>query len=390
MKIFGNLDEKTVEQINELQSHPMFRGRSRFMPDAHAGKGCVIGTTVVISDVVIPNVVGVDISCGMLAVKLKTKSVDFEKLDNFIRANIPLGKHHNKEVRKDADQSVIDDVIGLVEGITDNKKAVSRVVRSLGTLGGGNHFIEIGKDSKENLWLVIHTGSRSLGTLVAAHFQSVAHRHTEANQDRAVRDLITYLKEEGKEKEIPESLKRLKSASIQDTKDLGYLEGVELQKYLHACDVCNRYANENRRLIAKSVVDYLGGGYESIQCNHNYIDVKNSIVRKGAISAQKDEKVIIPLNMRDGIILGTGKGNADWNFSAPHGAGRLMSRREAHREVKLEDFKSSMEGIFSTCIDNERIDESPFAYKPAQEIIDAIEPTVSIDELLKTVYNIKG
>ena len=356
LKIFAKTVEKEVyDQLDQLMSVDVFKdSRIRIMPDTHSGKGCVIGFTADLGNKVVPNLVGVDVGCGMYVLKLGKIDISKEalaSLDLFIRDNIPSGfsvndSKHSVEFKRLKEMRIYDQL-----------KSVERIHSAIGTLGGGNHFIELDIDSHSDIYLVIHTGSRNLGQQLAKYYQSLAVKHC-------------------KGLEIP--------------KDLCYIEGEQLGDYLHDMKTCQGYAKQNREEIAKRILSFLGVNVqESFHTVHNYIDFEDNIVRKGAIRCNNGEKVIIPLNMRDGSIIAIGKGNEDWNHSAPHGAGRLMSRNSARKSVQLSDFKSVMEGIFTTSVNENTLDESPMAYKDAKEIIDLVQDTADIIEVIKPIYNFK-
>ena len=390
LKIFtNNIEDKAREQVYTLLDQDAFRdAKVRIMPDVHAGAGCVIGFTADLGNKVIPNIVGVDIGCGVRCSRLGKIDIDLEELDKIIKSNIPSGLNvHDKPIANAADY--IDNL-----RCKDQLKNRDWLENSLGTLGGGNHFIEIDEDEEGIKYLVIHTGSRNLGKQVADIYQQKAidNLHTVPFNNMR-KELITSLKEQGREKEIQNQLKEFDkkySTMFKLPKDLCYLEGQDREDYLHDMKICQEFAVMNRftisfiiELALKIIPEY---SFESV---HNYIS-KDNMVRKGAISAHKEQPVIIPLNMRDGCIIGTGKGNEDWNCSAPHGAGRLMSRMEARRTLKLEDFKCVMEGIYTTTVNEDTIDEAPMVYKNAQEIIDNIKDTVDIVKLIKPIYNFKA
>lgn len=357
LKIFtDNIEGTALNQVYTLLKQPPFKDcKVRIMPDVHAGAGCVIGFTGDLGDKVIPNIVGVDIGCGMLTCNLGQIDLDLNRLDDIIHKVVPSGFNiHNKE--RDFPK------IRQLRCI-DELKNLSRIYCSIGTLGGGNHFIEVDVDKDSNKYLIVHSGSRNLGKQVADIYQKKA---------------IELHTGEG----IP--------------KDLCYLTGQYREDYLHDMEICQQFASFNRYEITNSIVTSLFGTdiaylhlpmFETI---HNYISFEDNIVRKGAISAKKDEKLLIPMNMRDGCILGIGKGNEDWNYSAPHGAGRLMSRSKAKEAISLDDFEESMKGIHSTSVNRSTIDESPFAYKPSEEIIEKIGDTVEIIDILKPIYNFKA
>lgn len=392
LKIFAKtVDDKALEQINTLMAQPAFSDcKVRIMPDVHAGAGCVIGFTADLGDKVIPNIVGVDIGCGMLCVPIGYTPVDFEKLDSVIRAYVPSGMNVNDSVLKEFDFENL--------ACFRNLKNLDWIQRSVGSLGGGNHFIEVDADEDGNHYLVIHTGSRNLGKQVAEIYQDWAiSRMCGKEKFKEMSDnLIAEYKAAGKEKQISHGLKMLKtmySPEMSVPKELCYLDGDARAMYLADMRFCQNFAHWNRILIARMICEHMGwpvkpdGMFETI---HNYIDHDSNIVRKGAISAKKGELVLIPINMRDGCIIGRGKGNEDWNCSAPHGAGRIMSRIEAKRTIALDDYADTMNGIYTTSVCCETIDEAPQAYKPMQEILDCIGDTVEIEQIIKPVYNFKA
>lgn len=389
LKIFtNNIEEKAMEQINTLIALPVFsQCKVRIMPDVHAGSGCVIGFTADLGDKVIPNVVGVDIGCGLLAMEIDTNDIDFGRLDSVIRENIPSGFNVNNKPSETA--------IGLIEQLRckSSLRNMDRLIRSVGTLGGGNHFIEIDRDEDGVAYLVIHTGSRNVGLQVANHYQGIAidMRYGKSARKESNEEIISRLKAEGREAEISAALKKRKSQFSGIPKPLCFLEGEDRENYLHDMDICQKFARLNRFRIASRIAEHMKWGYRSIiHSTHNYIDFDDNIVRKGAISARKGEELIIPMNMRDGCIIGTGKGNDDWNQSAPHGAGRIMSRTEAKKQVSMQEYQESMQGIYTTSVDESTLDECPMAYKPMKEIIDLIDPTVEIKKIIKPVYNFKA
>lgn len=383
-KVFtNNVEQRAISQIIDLCNQEFSKGsKIRIMPDTHAGAGCTIGTTMTITDKIVPNLVGVDIGCGMYCVKLKEKEIDFELLDKVIRNYIPSGQNirenkHNKS--KD---------IQIEKLKCFNHINYDRAIKSIGTLGGGNHFIEIDRDNNDNLYLVIHSGSRYLGKQVAEYYQELGYKKLTDNR-MTKEQLINKLKNEGREKEIQKELKKLPNIKI--NKQLAYVEGVNLVDYLHDMKITQEYAKINRVVIAEEILKNTGLTIdESFTTIHNYIDIENKILRKGAISADLGEKVIIPINMRDGSIIAIGKGNEDWNKSAPHGAGRLMSRSKAKEVVTLEEFKDSMNGIWTTSVNEHTIDESPMVYKSLDEIIDNVKDAVEIIDIIKPLYNFKA
>lgn len=380
-----NIENEAISQIYELCNQEFVKDcKVRIMPDVHAGKGCTIGTTMEIKDKVVPNLVGVDISCGMLCIRLKEKEIDFKKLDEIIRKYVPSGMNvrekaiYGSEIRK----------IGLQKLKCINNISMDRAEKSLGSLGGGNHYVEIDIDEEQNLYLVIHSGSRYLGKQVAEYYQKIATNDLTNNTKEKIA-LIEKLKNEGREKEIECALKVFDKPKIPS--HLAYLEGIHLKNYLHDVGIIQKYAHMNRKTIANEIITRIGLTIEEeFTTCHNYIDLDHMILRKGAISAQKGEKLIIPINMRDGAIIGIGKGNPDWNYSAPHGAGRIMSRSKAKELVSLEEFKKSMNDVWTTSVCQSTIDESPMVYKSIEEIVENIKDTVTIERIIKPVYNFKA
>ena len=403
LKIFTkDIEQEAVDQINLLLEQEPFKNcKVRIMPDVHAGKGCVIGFTADLGDKIIPNVVGVDIGCGMLCVEVGNINIDLEKLDNVINKNIPAGR--NIREQKLIDFSPTNDLYCLRE-----LKETKKFNRAIGTLGGGNHFIEVDVDEEGNKYLVIHTGSRNLGKQVADYYQNLAIELCSGKEEMFKRkeEIINTYKEQGRKSEIQKALKELEKEYKQNKPELPnelcYLTGKYREMYLHDMKICQEYASLNRLQIAKEIlmnyfqltfvpeIEYPPVMNDSFETIHNYISFEDNIVRKGAIRANKGERVIIPINMRDGSIIAVGKGNEDWNNSAPHGAGRLMSRHKAKEMFKLEEFKKAMADIYSTSVLEETIDEAPFVYKPMQEIIDNIKDTVEIEKIIKPIYNFKA
>ena len=402
LKIFTeDIEQEAIDQIDLLLEQEPFKDcKVRIMPDVHAGKGCVIGFTADLGDKVIPNIVGVDIGCGMLCVELGKIDLDLEKLDRVINDNIPAGRNIREHKLINFDQ--INDLYCLRE-----LKETKKFNKAIGTLGGGNHFIEVDVDEEGNKYLVIHTGSRNLGKQVADYYQNLAIELCSGKEEMFKRkeEIIRTYKEQARKSEIQKALKQLESEYKQNKPELPnelcYLTGKYREMYLHDMKICQEYASLNRLQIAKMILinyfdlTYIPEMYPPIMSNsfetiHNYISFEDNIVRKGAIRANKGERVIIPINMRDGSIIAVGKGNEDWNNSAPHGAGRLISRRKAKETFNLEEFKNSMKDIYSTSVLEETIDEAPFAYKPMQEIIDNIKDTVEIEKIIKPIYNFKA
>lgn len=390
LKIFTkNIEEQAINQINELLKQETFKNsKVRIMPDVHAGKGCVIGFTGDLGDKVIPNIVGVDIGCGMLCVELGNNDLDLERLDKIIREYVPSGRNIHEFVKMPF-------FIGNLKCYKELKE-IGWLNNSIGTLGGGNHFIEIDIDEENNKYLIIHTGSRNLGKQVAEIYQEKAIKYCsyEDEMKEAKQKLIKEYKEQHREKEIQDKLIEISKKYEGKTKlpkDLCYLEGKLREDYLHDMKICQEFASANRREIAFVIMSKMNldciNYFETI---HNYISFEDNIVRKGAISAKKGEKVLIPMNMRDGCIIGIGKGNDDWNCSAPHGAGRIMSRIQAKETFNLDEYKESMKNIYTTSVNENTIDEAPFVYKPMQEIIDNIGDTVDIIKIIKPIYNFKA
>ena len=393
------IDEATENQVKTILDQPFVENETiRIMPDCHAGAGCVIGTTMTINNgKVCPNLVGVDIGCGMYLMKLegiKKSEIDFSALDSFIRKNIPSGLNvrDNKIVSYDNLKN-----LRCYRELKDG----SRFEKAIGTLGGGNHFLEINEGKDGTLYFVVHTGSRNLGKQVAEYYQNLANEL--CNNDLASyfiekANLIEQYKKEGRKTEIQGALIALKKKFSENKtekvpKDLAYLEGSYLEDYLHDMDICQRYAHLNRETILRVVCKFFNLDFDSIEkfeTIHNYIDLNQKILRKGSIDASKGKKVLIPINMRDGSIIAIGKGNEDYNCSAPHGAGRLMSRNEARASIDLKAFEQSMEGIYTTCINEQTIDESAFAYKSIENVLPWIEGTCDVVEIIKPIYNFKA
>jgi len=393
--VYTDIIENTaVGQIIELCNQEFVKGcKIRIMPDVHAGAGCVIGFTADLGEMVIPNIVGVDIGCGMLTVELGKVEIDYKALDDLIREKIPSGR--NVHVCRNTRFPNLENLYCY-----RNLKDSVRIERSKGTLGGGNHFIEVDVDDEDNKYLVIHTGSRNLGKQVAEHYQKMAYDILRG-ADKLFEEqekLIAEYKAAHRKKEIESALKELKKnfkAKWTDVpKDLCYLTGKYREMYLHDMKICQEFATENRLQIAEIILGGLFGKslsqFSYFETIHNYIDHETNTVRKGAVSARKGEKLLIPINMRDGSLICIGKGNEEWNCSAPHGAGRLFSRGEAKEIISLEDFEKSMEGIFTTSVDRSTIDESPMAYKNIEDIVNNITPTAEIIKRIKPTYNFKA
>ena len=381
------IGENTENQIKELMDQKFVEGlKVRIMADCHAGAGCVIGTTMEVKDKVVPNLVGVDIGCGMLTVKLGKMNLDLIKLDRFVRKKIPSGH----EVHSEAQNSLVDIKTLYCYEHLNNKRHLER---SMGTLGGGNHFIEIDKDDEGNLYLIVHTGSRNVGKQVCEYYMKVAKDEYLRSKDKNFKALVARYKRLGKADKIQEGFKKLKDKYNKHNLELEPLVGKSFENYMHDMAICQEYAKENREVIIKAIMNYLEldlNDFKYFHTVHNYINMEDKILRKGSISAYEGEEVLIPINMRDGSIIAIGKSNADYNYSAPHGAGRLLSRGKAKAQITMEEFKASMEGIYSTSVQVDTIDESPFAYKSIDDIIPNIIPTVDIVKIIKPIYNFKA
>lgn len=368
-KVFtDNVDEETIGQVINMMNFPFCEGsRIRIMPDTHAGKGCVIGTTMTIGDRIVPYLVGADIGCGILTTALEETDIDFEKFDAVVREYVPSGfSIHDRAIAK-SDAAKINAPIDT-----------ERAYRSLGTLGGGNHFIEVDRDEDGHLYLLVHTGSRHLGIEVCDHYQKIAWETAgklkEADNGQIGKATMT---NSGKTRAVP--------------RDLCHVEGQDFQDYIHDMKLAQDHAAINRETITEQIMGKMGlhakDGFDTV---HNYLDTDYMILRKGSVSARKGEHLVIPMNMRDGSLICEGKGNDDWNQSAPHGAGRAMSRSMAKDLVSLEEYRDSMAGIWTSSVSISTIDESPFAYKPAGEILECITDTVDVVKSLKPVYNFKA
>ena len=380
IKIFAKtIEDSALAQIKQLGEFEAYRdSKIRIMPDCHAGSGCTIGTTMTINDKITPNLVGVDIGCGMLTIRLAEKDIDLNKLDRVINNKIPHGFDIHTKQKADFDFSKL-----IAKGLN-----LERARLSLGTLGGGNHFIEVGKDSKDCLYLVIHSGSRNIGAQVAKCYQDLAISDGENKHKILSAILITKLKREGREKEIDTELKKI---NTDFNKDLAYLVSENFRNYVNDMAIMQKYASMNRFTMANIILQEMGLREDmSFETMHNYIDFRRRILRKGAISAERGEKLLVPINMRDGSIIGIGKGNADWNYSAPHGAGRLMGRKEAMRNLQMDEFKEQMKDIYSTSVLPSTLDEAPNAYKPMEEILECVKDTIDIIDIIKPIYNFKA
>ena len=384
-----DLEKSAAGQIRAVCNYEEFADcKIRIMPDVHAGMGCTIGTTMTITDKIVPGMVGVDIGCGMETVRIKEKEIDFDKLDELIRREIPYGRDIRKE------EHSLNSEINLDELCCANHVNLNRARKSIGTLGGGNHFIEVNKDDEGALYIVVHSGSRHLGNEVAKYYQNEGFNVLCGTAKFQIEDMIAELKAQGRSKEINKKLKKLRyerSKTIPVPKDLAYVEGKLFDEYIHDMKIIQRFATLNRKAMMDVIVNGLGVTVEEqFTTIHNYIDTDEMILRKGAISAKKGEKILIPINMRDGSLICIGKGNEDWNCSAPHGAGRLMSRKEASESLSMDEYRQQMEGIYTTCVSRRTIDEAPMAYKPIEDIVKQIGPTADIVTRIKPLYNFKA
>jgi RNA-splicing ligase RtcB len=393
-KVFtDNVDEVSLKQIETLCNQEFTTGaKIRLMPDVHAGAGCTIGTTMTITDKIVPNLVGVDIGCGMETVMFKADSKAAESfnpavLDSVIHKNIPSGYDIRKVPHPYAQEVDFEKVRGKF-----NK---TRAICSVGTLGGGNHFIEADRDDDGNLYIVVHSGSRHAGLEIAEYYQEEAWKQLNHNQKKDLDELIIQLKAEGRQNEIQDRLSEMKCQILTTIpKDLAYVSGSLFDDYINDMGIMQHFAMMNRKAMIDEILKGLGIAEneiaEQFTTIHNYIDIRNMILRKGAVSAQNGEKLLIPINMRDGSLICIGKGNDDWNCSAPHGAGRIMSRRKAKKTLDLEEFKAEMTGIYSTTVNLDTIDEAPMAYKTMDDIVANIEPTADIVKTIKPIFNFKA
>ncbi|MBQ9116923.1 MAG: RtcB family protein [Clostridia bacterium] len=385
----AELDDKAAEQIRAVCDRPEFADcRIRIMPDVHAGMGCTIGTTMTIGDKIVPGMVGVDIGCGMETVKIKPCEVDFERLDKLIRREIPSGREIREAPHRLAELAH-----------TERLRCASRVntVRaslSIGTLGGGNHFIEIDRGEADDIYLVVHTGSRHLGKEVAEYYQNEGYRSLCADAKRKIRDEIERLKSSGMDKSVYDAVKTLKKhkkAGVDIPRELAYVEGELFDDYLHDMKIVQSFAELNRRAVTEIIMEGMGWvELDRFTTVHNYIDTAEMILRKGAVSAREGERLLIPINMRDGSLICVGKGAEEWNRSAPHGAGRIMSRNAAISRLSIEQYREEMQGIFTTCVGPDTLDEAPMAYKSMEEIVNAISPTAELVERIRPIYNFKA
>ncbi len=387
-KIFTDVvDQASIAQVIQLCSQKFAAGsRIRLMPDVHAGMGCTVGTTMTITDKVVPNLVGVDIGCGMETVRLREDHLELQKLDKLIYERIPSGFAVRQKIHRYMDE------LDLSELCCARHVDLLRAEKSLGTLGGGNHFIEADRDDQGRLYIVIHSGSRHLGLEVAKYYQEEGWKVLNRTDDASVEALIARLKAEGRQKEIQKELKRLKNQrQTSIPRPLAYVSGALFERYLHDMTIVQRFAALNRQAMVDEIVKGMKLHVEEqFTTIHNYIDTDTMILRKGAVSAQAGERLLIPINMRDGSLLCVGKGNEDWNCSAPHGAGRLMSRSEAKERFTVSEFKRQMAGVYTSSVGKGTLDECPMAYKGMEDILENIGPTAEVEKIIRPIYNFKA
>lgn len=387
-KVFTDVvDQSAISQVIELLNQEFTAGsRIRMMPDIHAGAGCTIGTTMTIADKVVPNLVGVDIGCGMETVMVREDHMEMQRLDKIIRERIPSGFEIRKESHRYAGR------IDLNELRCAKHVDLLRAEKSIGTLGGGNHFIEVDQDDQGRLYVVVHSGSRHLGLEVAKYYQEEGYKALNHTDDASVEQFIAEMKAAGRHKEIQKELKRLKAtARTSIPKVLAYVEGSLFDDYIHDMKIVQRYAELNRQAMMDEILKAMKlHAEEQFTTIHNYIDTDAMILRKGAVSAKAGERLLIPINMRDGSLLCVGKGNEDWNCSAPHGAGRLMSRAQAKESFTVSEFKKQMAGVYTTSVSKATLDECPMAYKGMEDILTNIGPTADVVSVIKPVYNFKA
>ncbi len=387
-KIFTDVvDEASISQVLLLLNQEFVAGsKIRMMPDIHAGAGCTIGTTMTITNKIVPNLVGVDIGCGMETIKIKENHIELQKLDKLIYERIPSGFHVREKTHRYFDGINLGDL--YCYKYIDPRRAE----KSLGTLGGGNHFIEANKDNEGNIYVVVHSGSRHLGLEVANYYQEEGYKSLNGCTKKHIDELIAELKSQGREREIQKSISALKNTKRTNIpKQLAYVSGELFEKYIHDMKIVQRYAELNRQAMMDEIVKGMKFHVvEQFTTIHNYIDTDAMVLRKGAVSAKRDEKLLIPINMRDGSLICIGKGNDDWNQSAPHGAGRLMSRSTAKESFTVSEFKKQMSGIYTTSVNKDTLDECPMAYKGIDDIVNNIGDTVDIVRIIKPVYNFKA
>ena len=387
-KIFTDVvDQASIAQVIELCNQEFAAGsRIRLMPDIHAGAGCTIGTTMTITDKVVPNLVGVDIGCGMETIRVREGHMELQKLDKLIYEKIPSGFDIRAKAHRYLDQ------IDLEELCCARHVDLLRAEKSIGTLGGGNHFIEVDRDDEGQLYVVVHSGSRHLGVEVAKYYQEEGYKALNRTDDGSLQELVAELKVAGRQKEIQKELKRLKNLKRTAVpRQLAYVSGALFDDYLHDMKLVQQFAELNRQAMIDEIVKGMKLHVEEqFTTIHNYIDTDAMILRKGAVSARAGERLLIPINMRDGSLLCVGKGNEDWNCSAPHGAGRLMSRAEAKQSFTVSEFKKQMADVYTTSVSKATLDECPMAYKGMEDILDNIGPTAEVVKIIKPIYNFKA
>lgn len=387
-KIFTDVvNEAAISQVLLLLNQEFVSGsKIRLMPDIHAGAGCTIGTTMTITDKIVPNLVGVDIGCGMETIRIKEKQIELQKLDKLIYDKIPSGFRVREKTHRYFEE------INLKDLYCYKNINPERAEKSLGTLGGGNHFIEANKDDEGNLYLVVHSGSRHLGLEVAGYYQEQGYQILNGSAQKDIDILIADLKSQGREREIQKSIRELKNTKRTNIpKQLAYVSGELFVQYMHDMKIVQRYAELNRQAMMDEIVKGMKlHVMEQFTTVHNYIDTDAMILRKGAVAARKGEKLLIPINMRDGSLICVGKGNDDWNQSAPHGAGRLMSRAAAKESFTVSEFKNQMSGIYTTSVNKDTLDECPMAYKGMDDIVNNIGDTAEVVQIIKPIYNFKA
>ncbi len=387
-KIFTDVvDQASIAQVIELCNQEFTAGsRIRLMPDIHAGAGCTIGTTMTITDKVVPNLVGVDIGCGMETVRVREDHMELQKLDKLIYEKIPSGFEIRQNPHRYLEQ------INLEALCCAKHVDLLRAEKSIGTLGGGNHFIEVDRDDEGSLYVIVHSGSRRLGLEVANYYQEEGYKTLNHTDDASIAQVIAEMKAQGRQKEIQKELKRLKNQKQTNIpRPLAYVSGALFDQYIHDMKIVQRYAMLNRKAMMNEILKGMKlHAEEQFTTIHNYIDTDAMILRKGSVSAKAGEKLLIPINMRDGSLLCTGKGNEDWNFSAPHGAGRLMSRAQAKQSFTVSEFKKQMADIYTTSVSKSTLDECPMAYKGMEDILDNIGPTATVDKIIRPIYNFKA
>ena len=387
-KIFTDVvDQASIAQVIELCNQEFTAGsRIRLMPDIHAGAGCTIGTTMTITDKVVPNLVGVDIGCGMETVRVREDHMELQKLDKLIYEKIPSGFEIRQNPHRYLEQ------INLEALCCATHVDLLRAEKSIGTLGGGNHFIEVDRDDEGSLYVIVHSGSRRLGLEVANYYQEEGYKTLNHTDDASIAQVIAEMKAQGRQKEIQKELKRFKNQKLTNIpRPLAYVSGALFDQYIHDMKIVQRYAMLNRKAMMNEILKGMKlHAEEQFTTIHNYIDTDAMILRKGSVSAKAGEKLLIPINMRDGSLLCTGKGNEDWNFSAPHGAGRLMSRAQAKQSFTVSEFKKQMADIYTTSVSKSTLDECPMAYKGMEDILDNIGPTATVDKIIRPIYNFKA